>query len=75
MIRIKKTFQDCNGHDADCGGDEFCAMTGVNDDKTAHFECAKKLEKGQNCAKDNWCIKGHCNQQGKCDYSNKDIEY
>ena len=47
-------------------------MTGVNEDKTAHFECARKLEEGKNCALDNWCISGHCSYEGKCDGSQYD---
>ena len=41
-------------------------MTGVNKDQTAHFECTRKLEEGQNCAHDNWCISGRCSDEGKC---------
>ena len=66
----------CHGHDEYCEDDEFCLITGVHEDRTVRFECAKKLKAGQKgCFSHNQCCNDYCHEEGKCSkYASSAVE-
>ena len=48
------------GQDDLCEVDEFCVFTGGHRDKTALFECIKKLVPGMYCEAHSWCLYADC---------------